>query len=130
MRASSPAAAAEDDDDDEASVDNKELPPVVATTHGDTVTLAGDEDTTLDEPDADDLLALIGSKSLKDRFNERTGLTRIHLGVASEAARRIKHAVDVKKQVKVRMRRDLSMDEDTLYSDISCVDIEYYISDV
>lgn len=73
---------------------------------------------------------IIGSESPIDRFNERTGFTRIHLGVASDAAKRIKHAVDVKKQVKVRIRRDLSIDEDTLYNDIAPEDIECYISDI
>ena len=130
LRASSPAAPADDDDASAELAVESELLPALAVNHGDTVTLAGEDGNAFNDDATDDLLALIGSRSPKDRFNERTGFTRIHLGVARDAARRIKHAVDVKKQVNVRIRRDLSIDDDALYSDISWVDIEYYIWDM
>ena len=59
-----------------------------------------------------------GSGSLSDRFSDLTGFTRIHFGVARDAAKSIKQAVDVKKQVKVKIRRDFSIVPGGLYRDI------------
>lgn len=90
----------------------------------DTLDLGEDEDAIdaaddVPKGDDDDLLVLIGSPmSLRERFSDRTGFTKIHFGVASDAARRIKQAVDVKKDTKVRIRRDFSMEPGGLYRDM------------
>lgn len=94
---------------------------------GDTVTLAlededdddADDDNEVEGNEVKDLLVVKESESPNDRLNERIGFTNIHLGVASDAASRIKQAVDVKKQVKVKIRRDFCILLDGLYSDIT-----------
>ena len=89
----------DDDDDDDDNVDDDEY------------VLAGDDCTDLP-------LAPSGSVSLNDRFSDLTGFTKIHFGVARDAAKSIKQAVDVKKHVKVKILRDFSIVPGGLYRDI------------